>query len=247
MGHQLPWKIETVALGSALGQKGWRWKGPPAGSRSPGSRGPCSMPFSTGQGGGAACPQVPSAPPRPGASGARVTPPPGCGHPHPSSSQVQELGLSLSPVCFTLAVLLGGIRVHTSVPPLPWFLPLIFPAAPEASPPPGLWAPWLHPHSQDLQVFFHFWKCGLLTMTASFLLCCSYKRLILQPHPGFLVLICSAVPPSRLASFLMGPPSHSPSHTAFLASISEGQGEHTGIILLRKKRFIFSGNSESQD
>lgn len=109
-------------------------------------------------GGGAACPQAPSAPPRPGASGARVTPPPGCGHPHPSSSRVQELGLSLSPVCFTLAVLLGGIRIHTSVPLLPWFLPLVFPAAPEASPPPGLWAPWLHPHSQDLQEFFHFWK-----------------------------------------------------------------------------------------
>lgn len=94
---------------------------------------------------------------------------------------------------------------------------------------------------------FPFLEGGLLTMTASFLLCCSYERLILQPHPAFLILICSAVPPPRLTSFLMGPPSHSPSHTAFSASISEGQGEHTGIILLRKKRFIFSGNSESQD
>lgn len=86
---------------------------------------------------------------------------------------------------------------------------------------------------------FPFLEGGLLTMTASFLLCCSYERLILQPHPAFLILICSAVPPPRLTSFLMGPPSHSPSHTAFSASISEGQGEHTGIILLRKKKIYF--------
>lgn len=88
-----------------------------------------------------------------------------------------------------------------------------------------------------------------LTMIASFLLCCFINDIY--------SLTSSNLPSSRplcflpihqlpliFTSFLMGPRSHGPSHTTLSASISESQGEHTGITLsFSEKRLIFFGNS----
>lgn len=126
------------------------------------------------------------------------------GHKSPTSLLLlcSRVGPSPLPVCSTPAVIPGDVKVHVDGPLLPWYQLLIFPAALRPLLHAGLLAPWSHPHSQDLQEFFHLWECELLIMTASFLLllCCPHDRLSLQPHPAFLLLHCSAF--SQSISFL---------------------------------------------
>lgn len=107
---------------------------------------------------------------------------------------VQESGPSLLPVSFSPAVILGDAEPHVDSPLRPWHLLLVFPTALDTLLHPGLLVPWSPPHSQDPQERFHVWMWELLTMIASFQLCCSIS--------GNYSLYTSNLPGSQLLFFL---------------------------------------------